>query len=62
MMRELTPRMVARYTQVDYHRELALVAATQLPNPANRGTRARSSSASRTTCAIRTGAARNMPW
>ncbi|KXA75807.1 GNAT family acetyltransferase, partial [Bordetella pseudohinzii] len=37
MMRELTPRMVARYTQVDYHRELALVAATQLPNPANRG-------------------------
>ncbi|CFP71345.1 acyl-CoA synthetase [Bordetella pertussis] len=23
MMRELTPRMVARYTQVDYHRELA---------------------------------------
>lgn len=37
MMRELTPRMVARYTQVDYHRELALVAATQVPNPANRG-------------------------
>jgi acetyltransferase len=26
MMRELTPRMLARYTQVDYHRELALVA------------------------------------
>lgn len=37
MMRELTPRMVARYTQVDYHRELALVAATQMPNPAHRG-------------------------
>jgi len=37
MMRELTPRMVSRYTQVDYHRELALVAATQVPNPANRG-------------------------
>ncbi|WP_459616872.1 bifunctional acetate--CoA ligase family protein/GNAT family N-acetyltransferase [Bordetella sp. 2513F-2] len=37
MMRELTPRMLSRYTQVDYHRELALVAATQLPNPANRG-------------------------
>jgi acetyltransferase len=37
MMRELTPRMLSRYTQVDYHRELALVAATQMPNPANRG-------------------------
>ncbi len=37
MMRELTPRMVARYTQIDYHRELALVATTSLPNPANRG-------------------------
>lgn len=37
MMRELTPRMVARYTQIDYHRELALVATTQVPNPANRG-------------------------
>lgn len=37
MMRELTPRMLSRYTQVDYHRELALVAATQVPNPANRG-------------------------
>ena len=37
MMRELTPRMVSRYTQVDYHRELALVAATLVPNPANRG-------------------------
>ena len=29
MMRELTPRMLARYTHVDYHRELALVATTQ---------------------------------
>lgn len=37
VMRELTPRMLARYTQVDYHRELALVATTQVPNPANRG-------------------------
>ena len=37
MMRELTPRMLARYTQIDYHRELALVATTQVPNPANRG-------------------------
>jgi len=26
MMRELTPRMLSRYTQLDYHRELALVA------------------------------------
>ncbi|MYZ42751.1 bifunctional acetate--CoA ligase family protein/GNAT family N-acetyltransferase [Schauerella aestuarii] len=37
MMRELTPTLVARYTQIDYHRELALVAATQVPNPENRG-------------------------
>ena len=37
MMRELTPRMLARYTQVDYHRELALVATVMLPNPAHRG-------------------------
>lgn len=37
MMRELTPRMVARYTQIDYHRELALVATTFVPNPENRG-------------------------
>jgi len=37
MMRELTPRMLARYTQVDYHRELALVDTTHVPNPANRG-------------------------
>jgi len=37
MMRELTPKMVARYTQIDYHRELALVATTMVPNPENRG-------------------------
>ncbi len=37
MMRELTPRMLARYTQVDYHRELALVATIFAPNPAHRG-------------------------
>ncbi|ALM84965.1 GNAT family N-acetyltransferase [Bordetella sp. N] len=37
MMRELTPRMVARYTQVDYDREVALVATTEVPNPAHRG-------------------------
>ncbi len=37
VMRELTPRMLSRYTQVDYHRELALVATTHVPNPANRG-------------------------
>jgi len=37
VMRELTPRMLARYTHVDYHRELALVAVTQQPNPAHRG-------------------------
>lgn len=37
VMRELTPRMVARYTQVDYDRELALVAVSLAPNPANRG-------------------------
>ncbi len=37
MMRELTPKMLTRYTYVDYHRELALVATTQIPNPANRG-------------------------
>jgi len=28
MMRELTPRMLSRYTHVDYHRELALVGTT----------------------------------
>ena len=37
MMRELTPRMLSRYTQIDYHRELALIATTYVPNPANRG-------------------------
>lgn len=37
MMRELTPRMLARYTLIDYHRELALVATTHLPNHAHRG-------------------------
>jgi len=37
MMRELTPRMLARYTQVDYDREVALVATTEVPNPAHRG-------------------------
>lgn len=37
MMRELTPKMLARYTYVDYHRELALVATTIVPNPENRG-------------------------
>jgi acetyltransferase len=39
MMRELSPRMLARYTQVDYDRELALVATIELPNPAHRGHR-----------------------
>jgi acetyltransferase len=37
MMRELTPRMIARYTQIDYHRELALVVTTSEPDPADRG-------------------------
>jgi acetyltransferase len=37
MMRELTPRMLARYTQLDYDREVALVAVTDVPNPAHRG-------------------------
>jgi len=37
MLRELTPRMLTRYTQIDYHRELALVACTQVPNPEHRG-------------------------
>ncbi|MCC2597040.1 GNAT family N-acetyltransferase [Pusillimonas sp. MFBS29] len=37
MMRELTPRMLARYTHIDYDRELALVATVQVPNPENRG-------------------------
>jgi acetyltransferase len=30
MMRELTPRMLSRYTHVDYHRELALVATCEV--------------------------------
>src|SRR5699024_4620778 len=29
--------MLARYTYVDYDKELALVATTDVPNPANRG-------------------------
>jgi acetyltransferase len=33
MMRELTPSMLSRYTLVDYHRELALVATTELLQP-----------------------------
>lgn len=37
MLRELTPRMLARYTRIDYHRELALVATIQEPNPNHRG-------------------------
>lgn len=37
MLRELTPRMLARYTRIDYDRELALVATVQVPNPAHRG-------------------------
>ncbi|GAA5236625.1 GNAT family N-acetyltransferase [Verticiella sediminum] len=36
-MRELPARMLARYTQIDYHRELALIATVQQPNPAHRG-------------------------
>lgn len=35
-MRELPPRMLARYTQVDYHRELALLGTTMVPNPDHR--------------------------
>uniref|UniRef100_UPI00334094A1 bifunctional acetate--CoA ligase family protein/GNAT family N-acetyltransferase n=1 Tax=Castellaniella defragrans TaxID=75697 RepID=UPI00334094A1 len=37
MLRELTPRMLARYTRIDYDRELALVATIQVSNPENRG-------------------------
>ena len=37
MLRELTPSMLARYTRIDYDRELALVATAQVPNPAHRG-------------------------
>lgn len=39
MLRELTPRMLARYTRIDYHRELALVATIQESNPDQRGRR-----------------------
>lgn len=35
-IRELPPRMLARYTQIDYYRELALVATVQEPNPRHR--------------------------
>lgn len=35
-LRELPPRMLSRYTQVDYHRELALVATVQQSNPQHR--------------------------
>ncbi len=37
MLRELTPRMLARYTRIDYDREVALVATVQVANPENRG-------------------------
>ncbi|HUH40952.1 MAG TPA: GNAT family N-acetyltransferase, partial [Castellaniella sp.] len=37
MLRELTPRMLARYTRIDYDRELAFVATIQVSNPENRG-------------------------
>lgn len=37
MLRELTPRMLARYTRIDYDRELALVATVHVPNPELRG-------------------------
>lgn len=37
MLRELTPRMLARYTTIDYDRELALVATVTEPNPEHRG-------------------------
>jgi len=37
MLRELTPGMLARYTRIDYDRELALVATVQVPNPEHRG-------------------------
>ncbi|UHL62773.1 GNAT family N-acetyltransferase [Paralcaligenes sp. KSB-10] len=37
MLRELTPRMLSRYTRIDYDRELALVATVQLANPEHRG-------------------------
>jgi acetyltransferase len=37
MLRELTPRMLARYTRIDYDRELALVATVMVPNLEHRG-------------------------
>ncbi|MBC41174.1 MAG: GNAT family N-acetyltransferase [Pusillimonas sp.] len=37
MLRELTPSMLARYTRIDYDRELALVATVQVRNPEHRG-------------------------
>lgn len=37
MMSELTPKMLSRYTYVDYDKELALVATIEVPNPAHRG-------------------------
>lgn len=37
MLRELTPRMLARYSRIDYDRELALVATVQVPHPEHRG-------------------------
>lgn len=37
MLRELTPRMLARYSRIDYDREVALVATAQVSNPENRG-------------------------
>jgi len=37
MLRELTPRMLARYTSIDYDRELALVATVTTPDPRHRG-------------------------
>lgn len=37
MLRELTPRMLARYSRIDYDRELALVATVQVPNTEHRG-------------------------
>lgn len=37
MLRELTPKMLARYTRIDYDREVALVATVQVANLENRG-------------------------
>ena len=37
MMRELSPKMLSRYTRIDYDRELALVATVMTPNPKDRG-------------------------